>query len=82
MSERIDVVIAELEREQERLGKLKKPSVLDQLRLLAVRCDLASRRGDRARQRLGQLGAEVEQAKRRLVDARASGQGERQAAGA
>jgi hypothetical protein len=79
MSERIDRVIAELEREEQRLDKLKKPTVLDQLRLLAVSCDLASRRRERASQHLGQLRTEVEQAKRRLVDARASGQGERQA---
>jgi hypothetical protein len=79
MSERIDMVIAELEREELALSKLKKPSVPEQLRLLAVRCDLASRRRDRVSQRLGQLGAAVEQAKTNLVNARASGQGERQA---
>jgi hypothetical protein len=79
MSERIDMLITELEGQERTLAKVRKPSALDQLRLLAVRCDLAVRRRDRATHRLEELRAQVEQAKRELVDARATGQGERQA---
>jgi hypothetical protein len=79
MSLRIDTLIAELERQEKALTKTKKPSALDQLRLLAIRCDLAVRRRDRATHRLEELRAQVEEAKRELVDARATGQGERRA---
>jgi hypothetical protein len=79
MIERIDKLITELEDQERALAKVKKPSALDQLKLLAVRCDLAVRRRDRATQYLDELRAQVEQAKLKLVDARATGKGERQA---
>jgi hypothetical protein len=82
MNERIkrtDELITQLEDRGRALAKLKKPTALDTLRLYGVRCDLAHRRRDRAQLRLEQLGAEVEEAKRQLVDARATGKGERQA---
>jgi hypothetical protein len=79
MGDRINTLIAGLEAKERTLAKVKRPSALDQLRLLAIRCDLAVRRRDRATQRLDDLRAQVEEAKRELVDARATGKGERQA---
>jgi hypothetical protein len=82
MNERIkrtDALITQLEDRGRALAKAKKPTALDTLRLYGVRADLAARCRDRAQLRLEQRGAEVEQAKRELVDARATGKGQRQA---
>jgi hypothetical protein len=75
---RIDAQIAKLEEQERRLAKAKKPTTLEQLRLLGLRCDLASYRRNRATQRLGPLSTSRKPSGGWSTLGRA-GQGERQA---